>query len=233
MVLSGKLKRLYYVLMHRGKRRPTGLFDLEQIQERLMNLAKSRLDENFFVSGRSEYEKRYGKVFSDDKFYKDRMDLYIEWRLFEFSIENTKLPLYKQPISLEDELTKKLIEPIRDCRQIVFEVIKHYDDALLVFDLVQRTTEWIYPSKDRSLHYFRIGSIVQAYVFVVDKDLFMGFGCIQHHHSIRLSLLIRKPYHSVSSDFYEKLGLAHVKQMRMQHVEPQKIYSDFFKELKV
>ena len=232
MVLSGKLKRFYYILMHKGKRNPIGLFDLEKIQERLMYLAKTRLEENFFVSGRSEFEKRYGKVFSDDKFYKDRMDLYIEWRLFEFLTEDMKLPLYRQSMVLEDELARQLIEPIRDCRQIVFEVVKHYSDSLLVFDLVRRTTDWIYPSQGRSLNYFRVGSIVQAYVFEVENSLFMGFGCIQHHHSIRLSLLIKRSYQSVTNDFYERLGLAHIKHMRMQHVEPQKIYSEFFKELK-
>ncbi len=181
---------------------------IDSVLEKSLNQLCKLRGENFISQERDLFFSDYGKVFSGDLFFEDRMNYF-----------NAKL-VRKFDLAVAPFLIHSL-----------FRVKKITAEGLVVQDLIHDCNCCIYPSTEQNLTAFEKGTLFQAFLFEQDENLFLTKALIFHSPTvlkiIRKKLKLQKASaHFDSEKFLMWISHREILYSRHKKIAPNKIYSE-------
>ncbi len=153
---------------------------LQEILEHLFEFAAKSIPSDQILEAKKAYQKETGEIYEDDKSYNIRMDLFLEWYLFDnYLPEKSKTVIEiliedNQETWPEDKL--KIYQSITETIQGLFLVKKIKDDHVKVLNLF---TDEIYMVQEKDTRLiFRKNDIFQGrIIFFQEQFYFTGNFC--------------------------------------------------------
>ena len=177
------------------------------IEQSLSRLLETK-GQNFVANQRDQFFHDYGKVFSGDLFFEDRMNYF-----------NAALVQQHDP-----ELSTALMHSL-------FRIKRVSKTGLVVNDLLFDCERILHATFDGNLTAFDKGSLFQAYIFIQDANLFLTNAVIFHPQAVLKITRKKLKLERASAHFQREkflMWLSHREILYSRHtkISPVKIYSE-------
>ena len=182
---------------------------------------------------REEFFSKTGKINEDDKFFENRMSLFLDWYIFDRKMSGTPhTPMKTFYIRNKDKLSEENLKIYRGMANhihSIFTITTFKGNFAQVLDLASQKTYLVNPGSISMRLSISIGDIFEGRIFPVDKEWWFTSGFCFHPKEVKKFILdeIKK---SMLGELHEKkeliLNLAgmRLKYERYHHIQPEKIY---------
>ena len=207
---------------------------LDTCLENVVNWVVSRYGKDYFKEPLEDFMRSFGKVFPEDEFYQERMNLFLEHCILQRPLTGQGLgrsPMveFMDDRSITTDRSSIWWKTLCEFRHTIFEVTKSGSDQIAIKDLITDQTLIVRPKESETLRFVEKRSIMQGFVFRTENGHYcFGQGII---HPPRARKLIqraakehRKKRPCADATFLTKLALINLKYLRMHHVDPEVIY---------
>lgn len=192
----------------------------------------------YFMSPLDEFQTQFGKVNHEDDFYQSRMNYFLEHCILErpmtgnASLRSPLSVFLEQNASITSGDTRggELWRSFCGFRHGVFQVVKAGEDEITVLDLLAERKVKIKSKAGETLKYFPRKSIFQGFIFGHGDHYVLGQGMIIHPEMAVGQIMKffrnhKKIPRFSAAEISRMMAQTNMRYLRMQHVNPNVIYS--------
>lgn len=198
--------------------------------EELISWAVDRSGIDDCVKAKEEFFQLTGKVFYDDETYHSRMHYFLEYFLFERTIQA------KLPSQVESTPFETYLDSFEDCvisgfTHSLFKVARIHNNGMSIKDLFSGQKFKIHKQESEIFKGIFKGDIFQGFIFHLREYSVLGKGLIFHplqaHRYLKKSIKEDK-----NNGFWNpnqiltRLARQQLKHARLKHVNPKLVYLD-------
>lgn len=210
---------------------------LDDCLERVVKWIETRFGKQYFVQPLETFSQEFGKAFPEDAFYQERMNYFLEYCILERPIKGqsslmTPLRMFFDEITGQSVLYPEPWVIFSEFRHSLFEVTKAGENQIQLRDLLSERKYTVRSKCGETLKYLRKKTIFQSYLFGSNGIYYLGQGVVTHPDRARKPLVryIRSLVKANQMNEMRVLKLASLNNMRylrMQHVDPAKLYRQY------
>ena len=204
--------------------------DVDTFLESLINWSIQQYGLDECIKAKEEFYRTTGKVFYDDAIYHSRMHYFLEYFLFERTLERSVGEVFG-PTPFEVYLQSQPSSIIGGFTHSLFKVLKIHGQSMHLKDLFSDEKIRIQKREEELFKGISKNDVFQGFIFHLENRSVLSRGLIFHSHRTHrfLTKLIKdeksrgiwQPNHLLA-----RLARLQLKQTRLKHVDPKIVYNE-------
>lgn len=201
---------------------------LEQSTDFLLSRIKTDFKEQDFIDAKEEFFSNFGKVFHDDPFYKEKMDYFVNYFIFEHPIKNneTIFQIYYKDLCEYNPIWNSFY----DIRHSLWSIERIDQGSILVKDLILNLFQIIDVSVDQSFVGFKNQDVFQGFILFFKRLCLLKEGIVIHPKKIQNTLNEKLSSNSFSYNkdhshkILEHMSMKQTQFLRVRGIDPTDLY---------